>query len=139
MYPTTSGRLWRPPGVAAHVSVRPCRYGGPTTGRSTRELAERRKSAGLLGWITRRTNRCRPSTAWLVPPAFGRLGPPASLAWVYEPVPGCSRRPFPGDEDAATEPRERTLTDSRRRSPASSWSMSHVALDAAVATAYGGL
>jgi len=31
----------------------------------------------------------------LVPPAFGRLGTPASLAWVYEPVPGCSRRPSP--------------------------------------------
>jgi len=53
-------------------------------------------------------------------------------SWLFEAS-------VPGDEDAATEPRERTLTDSRRRSPASSWSMAHVALDAAVATAYGGL
>ncbi len=57
------------------VSVRPCRYGGPATGRSTREAAERRKSADEL-------KRAEPGSAPCgeerTPPA-GRVGQSARI------------------------------------------------------------
>ena len=46
--PTRDRRSGWAPSLSPGVSVRPCRYGGPTTGRSTREAAERRKSADEL-------------------------------------------------------------------------------------------
>ena len=39
-----------PARAATRVSVRSCRYSGPTTGWSTREPAQRRKSADELKW-----------------------------------------------------------------------------------------
>ena len=64
------------------------------------------------------------------------LNPPEWVEWVDEPVPGYPRRPVPRDEDAAKALKKRTLTNLYNARP--QWlADAHVALDAAVAAAYG--
>ena len=64
------------------------------------------------------------------------LNPPEWVEWVDEPVPGYPRRPVPRHEAAAKALRKRTLTNLYNDRP--QWlADAHVALDAAVADAYG--
>ena len=64
------------------------------------------------------------------------LNPPEWVEWVDEPVPGYPTRPIPRDEDAAKALKKRTLTNLYNARP--QWlTDAHVALDAAVASAYG--
>ena len=64
------------------------------------------------------------------------LNPPEWVEWVEEPVPGFPTRPVARDEAAAKELKARTLTNLYNARP--QWlADTHVALDAAVATAYG--
>ena len=80
MYPTTSGRLWLPPGVAAHVTVRSSRYSGPTTRRSTRNprSGEGRGRAEVGRARKRAVRRRMHWPAGRVQTATARLaGPPA--------------------------------------------------------------
>ena len=64
------------------------------------------------------------------------LNPPKWVEWVDEPVPGYPKRPVPRDEDAAKALKKRTLTNLYNTRP--QWlADAHVALDVAVATAYG--
>ena len=64
------------------------------------------------------------------------LNPPEWVEWVDEPAPGYPRRPVPRDEDAAKALKKRTLTNLYNARP--QWlTDAHVALDAAVASAYG--
>ena len=64
------------------------------------------------------------------------LNPLEWVDWVDEPVPGYPKRPVPRDEDAAKALKKRTLTNLYNTRP--QWlADAHVALDAAVAAAYG--
>ena len=64
------------------------------------------------------------------------LNPPEWVEWVDEPVPGYPKRPVPRDEATANELKKRTLTNLYNARP--QWLIdAHVALDDAVATAYG--
>ena len=64
------------------------------------------------------------------------LNPPEWVEWVDEPVPGYPRRPVPRDEAAATQLKQRTLTNLYNQRP--QWlANAHATLDSAVATAYG--
>ena len=64
------------------------------------------------------------------------LNPPEWVEWVDEPVPGYPRRPIPRDEAAARALKARTLTSLYNARPR--WlADAHVALDEAVAAAYG--
>ena len=64
------------------------------------------------------------------------LNPSEWVEWVDEPVPGYPQRPVPRDEDAVKALKKRTLTNLYNTRP--QWlADAHVALDAAVATAYG--
>ena len=64
------------------------------------------------------------------------LNPPEWVEWVDEPVPGYPKRPVPRDDAAAKELKKRTLTNLYNARP--QWlADAHVALDAAVASAYG--
>ncbi len=64
------------------------------------------------------------------------LNPPEWVEWTDEPVPGYPQRPVPRDEAAAQELKKRTLTTLYNARP--QWlTNAHVALDAAVAAAYG--
>ena len=64
------------------------------------------------------------------------LNPLEWVDWVDEPVPGYPKRPVPHDEDAAKALKKRTLTNLYNTRP--QWlADAHVALDAAVAAAYG--
>ena len=64
------------------------------------------------------------------------LNPPEWVEWVDEPVPGYPKRPVPRDEAAAKGLKKRTLTNLYNIRP--QWlADAHVALDAAVAAAYG--
>ena len=64
------------------------------------------------------------------------LNPPEWVEWVDEPVPGYPTQPVPRDEDAAKALKKRTLTNLYNARP--QWLVdAHVALDAAVAAAYG--
>ncbi len=62
--------------------------------------------------------------------------PPEWVEWVDEPVPGYPRRPVPRDEAAATQLKQRTLTNLYNQRP--QWlANAHADLDSAVAAAYG--
>ena len=64
------------------------------------------------------------------------LNPPEWVEWVAEPVPGYPQRPVARDEAAAKELKARTLTNLYNARP--QWlTDAHIALDAAVAAAYG--
>ena len=64
------------------------------------------------------------------------LNPPEWVEWVEEPVPGYPRRPVARDEAAVTALKKRTLTNLYNARP--QWlDDAHMALDAAVAAAYG--
>ena len=64
------------------------------------------------------------------------LNPPEWVQWIDEPVPGYPQRPVPVDEAAAKQLKKRTLTNLYNARP--QWlTDAHVALDAAVAVAYG--
>ena len=64
------------------------------------------------------------------------LNPPEWVEWADEPVPGYPRRPVPRDEAVAKALKKRTLTNLYNIRP--QWlADAHVALDAAVAAAYG--
>ena len=64
------------------------------------------------------------------------LNPPEWVEWVDEPVKGYPKRPVPRSEDAARALKKRTLTNLYNARP--QWlADAHVALDAAVADAYG--
>ena len=64
------------------------------------------------------------------------LNPPEWVEWTDEPVPGYPKRPVPRDEEAAKALKTRTLTNLYNARP--QWLIdAHVALDAAVASAYG--
>ena len=64
------------------------------------------------------------------------LNPPEWVVWVEEPVTGYPKRPVPRDEDAAKALKKRTLTNLYNARP--QWlTDAHVALDTAVAAAYG--
>ena len=64
------------------------------------------------------------------------LNPPEWVEWIDEPVPGYPKRPVPRDDAAAKELKKRTLTNLYNARP--QWlADAHVALDAAVASAYG--
>ena len=64
------------------------------------------------------------------------LNPPEWVEWLDEPAPGYPKRPVPRDEDAAKALKSRTLTALYNTRP--QWlTDAHVALDAAVAAAYG--
>ncbi len=64
------------------------------------------------------------------------LNPPEWVEWVEEPVPGYPRRAVPRDEETARALGKRTLTNLYNARP--QWlADAHVALDAAVAAAYG--
>ena len=62
--------------------------------------------------------------------------PPEWVEWIDEPAPGYPPRPVPRDEEAAKALRKRTLTNLYNDRP--QWLVdAHVALNAAVAAAYG--
>ena len=64
------------------------------------------------------------------------LNPPDWVEWVDEPIPGYPKRPVPRNEEAAKALKRRTLTNLYNARP--QWlADAHVALDAAVAAAYG--
>ena len=64
------------------------------------------------------------------------LNPPEWVEWVDEPVPGYPKRPVPRGEEAAKELKKRTLTNLYNARP--QWlADAHLALDTAVAEAYG--
>ena len=64
------------------------------------------------------------------------LNPPELVEWVDEPVSGYPRRPIPHDEEAEKALKKRTLTNLYNARP--QWlADAHVALDTAVAAAYG--
>ena len=64
------------------------------------------------------------------------LNPPEWVQWTDEPVPDYPKRPVPRDETAARELKKRTLTNLYNARP--QWlADAHVALDLAVAEAYG--
>ena len=64
------------------------------------------------------------------------LNPPELVEWVDEPVSGYPKRPVARNEAAETELKKRTLTNLYNARP--QWLIdAHVALDAAVAVAYG--
>ena len=64
------------------------------------------------------------------------LNPPEWVEWVDEPVPGFPKRAVARSEAAEKELRKRTLTNLYNARP--QWlDDAHVALDAAVAAAYG--
>ena len=64
------------------------------------------------------------------------LNPPEWVEWVDEPVPGYPKRSVLSDEDAAKALTRRTLTNLYNARP--QWlADTHVALDAAAASAYG--
>ena len=64
------------------------------------------------------------------------LNPPEWVEWVDEPAPGYPRRPVPRDDEAAKAIKKRTLTNLYNARP--QWLVdAHVALDTAVAVAYG--
>ena len=64
------------------------------------------------------------------------LNPPEWVEWVDEPVPGYPKRPVARDDAAAKELKARTLTNLYNARP--QWlADAHMALDAAVAAAYG--
>ena len=64
------------------------------------------------------------------------LNPPEWVKWVDEPVPGYPKRPVPRNETAAKALKKRTLTNLYNARP--QWlANAHVALDSAVAIAYG--
>ncbi len=64
------------------------------------------------------------------------LNPPEWVEWVEEPMPGYPKRPGARDEAAAKKLKARTLTNLYNARP--QWlADAHVALDAAVAAAYG--
>ena len=77
------------------------------------------------------------SSVFKVARILGRwLNPPEWVEWVDEPVADYPKRPVPRDEAAAKELKKRTLTNLYNARP--QWlADAHVALDAAVAAAYG--
>ena len=68
-------RVAAPGDPATRVSVRSCRYSGPTTGWSTREPAQRRKSADELKWAEPGSAHCGEERTGLA----GRVGQSARI------------------------------------------------------------
>ncbi len=85
------------PSCRAVVSVRSCRYSGPTTGWSTREPAQRRKSADELKWAEPGSAHCGEERTGLA----GRVGQSARI------FSGRRRRVWLGQPHAHTGSTER--------------------------------